>query len=887
MNRVQHFALLPFAALAMFSLASCRNGISEHSTPPDGVGCKVSFSVGCLPTRAAFGSIDQGVYPTLWSGDESVAIWLNWDEKVVAAVESVSADGLEASWSAEFTDKSTSQYRFGAFLPAQIVGAADAANNRIKIEEVAVLQTPTTLSCDPRAMILYSCSESYNTLPAKIALPQMEHATAYGCLTLQDIPAADNVERVVITANVPLAGAAWLYYAASGDIAAGTIADYRSTEPSKRVIVNTSSKSDIWFACRPTTSLSQLTIEVYTDRALYAKTVVVEGRNFSAGRVARLTVGGFSEVSLATTIHTVDEFNHRPSAAINTHADEWRRSVLEYDLRSYRLLNHSDLSATICAYPRIHRLSDGKYMLTYQQNYQAYNVYYAIGDDLNSLSYRGALFDQKNATGSYKKIDIKVKNADSGLLKAATCIPRYTSCDFLTTYDGTLLAFATRWPKDGYNDYSENTAIVLRCSLDNGLTWSDEQVVWQGWNWEPYALQCSSGELQLYFTRSNPIKADSGTALLRSIDGGVTWTDEGFVARQKSLYPAVDGSGDAVYTDQMPVAIELNNGKGTALVMESRIGKSGVDPECTYYISTALSTDDWDSPFVVDYNVSTASHRSNIFLGAAPYLVQFPSGETVMSYNNANVCTIVQAGPTADFGSPSKTQTPFPYNGCWGSMSLADPHTLVVANPYAWSQGTDKYADIMIGRMILNHRIDAAPFTPVVDGSCNDWSVMDDALFLGSATNTQSVFRLCFDAENIYLAIERSDDEITADDLTKVMLQSGDGSDLPLVLLFTPDNTNGKVVCDNPSVECRSVVVTGQGYSVEIGIPRAELGIVDKRLLFNATICEGSQTDGFDGLNDDNYSLWIPIVFDSEADYTADKSRFTIGSATQNNWGAL
>ena len=35
-----------------------------------------------------------------------------------------------------------------------------------------------------------------------------------------------------------------------------------------------------------------------------------------------------------------------------------------------------------------------------------------------------------------------------------------------------------------------------------------------------YALQLRSGEIQVYFTDSEPLTADSGTAMLRSMDNG-------------------------------------------------------------------------------------------------------------------------------------------------------------------------------------------------------------------------------------------------------------------------------------------------------------------------------------------------------------------------------
>ena len=69
------------------------------------------------------------------------------------------------------------------------------------------------------------------------------------------------------------------------------------------------------------------------------------------------------------------------------------------------------------------------------------------------------------------------------------------------------------------------------------------------------------------FTDSEPLTADSGTAMLRSMDNGRTWTVVGKVIRQKTGL-AIDGSGKQIYSDQMPSARELNN--STKIAVEQK-----------------------------------------------------------------------------------------------------------------------------------------------------------------------------------------------------------------------------------------------------------------------------------------------------------------------------
>lgn len=64
----------------------------------------------------------------------------------------------------------------------------------------------------------------------------------------------------------------------------------------------------------------------------------------------------------------------------------------------------------------------------------------------------------------------------------------------------------------GYRGDPQSNGIMMRRSSDNGRTWSTAQIIYQGTTWEPYALQLRSGEIQVYFTDSEPLTADSGTA---------------------------------------------------------------------------------------------------------------------------------------------------------------------------------------------------------------------------------------------------------------------------------------------------------------------------------------------------------------------------------------
>ena len=83
-----------------------------------------------------------------------------------------------------------------------------------------------------------------------------------------------------------------------------------------------------------------------------------------------------------------------------------------------------------------------------------------------------------------------------------------------------------------------------------------------------------------------------------------------------------------LFNDQMPVVIKLNGSNELAAAVEANIGK--------YNISFAYSGEDgkWDQLSATQEG--PVDRNDLAFEGSAPYLIQFPSGETVLSYNTSS-----------------------------------------------------------------------------------------------------------------------------------------------------------------------------------------------------------------------------------------------------------
>lgn len=202
--------------------------------------------------------------------------------------------------------------------------------------------------------------------------------------------------------------------------------------------------------------------------------------------------------------------------------------------------------------------------------------------------------------------------------------------------NGDLVAFASYRANMSvkYEECQYDHGIVMLRSTDNGRTWSAPQEIYHGLNWEPHMIQLPSGELQCYFSESRQwiSGGHSGTAMIVSTDNGATWSP----ARPNPLPghpPALvtTANKDAtLYTDQMPVVVRLNDGDRLAAAVESSV--SCVNGNTSYAISFAYSDSEGQWPRLEGDETGPADRQNHLFNGAGPFLVQFPSGETLVSY---------------------------------------------------------------------------------------------------------------------------------------------------------------------------------------------------------------------------------------------------------------
>ncbi|MDR1720108.1 MAG: hypothetical protein LBR67_08350 [Dysgonamonadaceae bacterium] len=534
---------------------------------------------------------------------------------------------------------------------------------------------------------------------------------------------------------------------------------------------------------------------------------------------------------------------------INSHADVTARSSLKMDYRSYVEIGSSQVQVAAPVYPRVKKMANGRYILFYHNNQIGADSYYVRSSDL--LTWTGG----DRVFARYSIID------QSG----ASNERRFSNCNGLVLANGDVLAVASYRANANYKTLKKDNGLILRRSTDNGETWSNPVEIYQGTNWEPHLLQLPSGEIHCYFTESRTDIADynSGVGLIISNDNGYTWTpsfgNEPYrVIRKK--FGEKDGVG--LFTDQMPGVIKLNNSNQLVAALETYY--DGV----YYHISMAYSDNNGQWPHLTINEEGPADRHNFIYLGAAPSLAQFPSGETLLSYNASSRFTLRLGDATArTFG---EAYDPFPKTGYWGTLEPIDAHQIIGSMHTSGA--------LMLARFILNHRIVATHRTVNVDGNNSEWSTTDDALFVGEKSQAQATLRCSCDNDNIYFLVEVLDQAISQDDDVNIFLSpitaTGDlNSDARRIKVAYSGLKSTDIYAGGWRTTDMNVSVKGaydgtlsdnsdsdNGYLIEIAIPRSQLNLSSGTLLVNFALFDSQGgEDAICNTASKSLATWIPI----------------------------
>ena len=261
-----------------------------------------------------------------------------------------------------------------------------------------------------------------------------------------------------------------------------------------------------------------------------------------------------------------------------------------------------------------------------------------------------------------------------------------------------------------------------------------------------------------------------------------------------------------------------------------------------------------------------SERKTNAFTGSAGYVSVFPSGEVVISCGIGRLLSLkVGDGMAQKFNGKnweSDWLRPFNRKGLWGSTEVLDPHHL------AWTMECDE--GIQIGMGYLNHTIEALRQSVTVDGDGRDWEAVD-ALFIGSDSPVETVFRASYDETNLYVLVESVDDACGASvnfivhDAAAKKLASGSSVSVSVgasgLLSASGYSKSGTVEGIKVCAREGRTMQGRNGFVAEVVIPLAALGVSEgSTMAFLAEVSTpAGVNDTFFGINRTKPDTWQRI----------------------------
>ena len=239
-----------------------------------------------------------------------------------------------------------------------------------------------------------------------------------------------------------------------------------------------------------------------------------------------------------------------------------------------------------------------------------------------------------------------------------------------------MLVLQNGWILLSYNERATDGkhpfTIKVSFSGDNGKSWTGGSLVYQAGItsgtgcWEPAQVQLPGGEIQLFFSNEGPYRAtdEQEITLLRSFDNGATWSRP----ERVSFRPG--------HRDGMPVPVALNDSSSVVFAIEDN-GLAGTFKPAVAAAGTGLRWPALEAPLA-----------GSVYAGA-PYLRQFPSGETVLSVQSgegrirpgtldfSRMVVYVGDSTARNFTSASEPfSVPPGANGLWNALFIKNAVTV-------------------------------------------------------------------------------------------------------------------------------------------------------------------------------------------------------------------
>lgn len=521
------------------------------------------------------------------------------------------------------------------------------------------------------------------------------------------------------------------------------------------------------------------------------------------------------------TVHTQEQMNLKPHS-VNSHAGDEEWSSLEQIYSCRHLLSPSALmpeglpeSQSQPWYPRVKSLPDGTYIMFYMGGQIASRIFCAFSTDFKTWTDRIQLATPKEV-----------------IVNGLKDYERYCNADAVVLDDGSLFAVYAFRAGTGYHT-GQGCGLMAIHSRDNGRTWTSPTVIYDGPCWEPYPLQLPDGRIQVYFTDAKPMTRNSGTSLIESTDGGLTFSPKKRISRQFKYYEY----GERIYSDQMPVFRLLNDGKTLFGLVEDRHELDGPGTSSSYWLSLVYN-DGFDWKDLGEDAAGPERKDENVLRSNSGYVVTLPSGEVVISTGYEGWHSIKIGDCTATKWNArnwmSDWYQPFQNKGIWGTIEATlDNHHIISAMD-------SRERGILLTVSFLNHRIETERTSVKLDGATSEWTG-DQALFIGSDSPVETVFRSACDGSVLYLAVECLDEAAAEGAKVNITLCNSAGKLRKGAYADMVVSASGLEFSSSPAVKavsCRGASRDGRkGYVCEIALPLSEIGAAPgERIYFNAGV---------------------------------------------------
>lgn len=282
-KEIVHFLLAAFILLLASSSCQKNEGLPAAS----GAGSKGCITFKAIEARetaskATFGNMGILGYPVLWEETDKTGVTVDYASEYVKAVITPSTDALYGTFKATL-DAPSGSFLVQATVPEHALASYNTAASTVTLN-IPASQTPSATGPDPMAMILVAEKE-LDTIPGAdeaVELP-FHHATAYGCVTLTNLPTEAEVDAIDLVFGVPVTGK-W-DYSPSGKSMTENV-------PSNVITLHTKSVENVYFSCAPGDLNGQsLKIRLITAQGVYEHAITISSVvAFSSGCLSRFTV---------------------------------------------------------------------------------------------------------------------------------------------------------------------------------------------------------------------------------------------------------------------------------------------------------------------------------------------------------------------------------------------------------------------------------------------------------------------------------------------------------------------------------------------------------------------------------------------------------------------